>query len=1179
MSDMKIPKGRVGIAKSIADMAKELMQKKAAVLPKEEAEANLRRMLDPSKVQQRLYHGTTATEGGKGDEAIRRIKSSKEGALGSGAYLTPQPDRANLYTRSSRPDAGGNVLPVYAQIKNPLILDGPSNRDPMIEALTKLGMDEQKASRMVERAYENKGYIGKEVESRARAAGYDGLMQYRDGELSEVVSYNPNAIKSAIGNIGTYDTSTPDLSKAEGGAVRKAEGGAATSNEAMLRRSKRLQRVEKPVSISPLQLARGWAAGTTGLPGDVESLARLLIPGVGEDNVLPTSEEMLKRIPFAADDEVGQRAAEIGTLFGGFGVGTGAKAAKAAGKAIAPKAGELAEQYMMRTGMALPMADMSANLASKGRKIDPVRAEREAAFDRARVNAIKMLGLPENNTALDRAKAMNYEPDSEMYHGSLHDIKKVNLNKGDPGAFVGQGFYTTPSPKDASMNYASIYGPDVAGKIERGIEYTDRDLRRIKKALSEETMTPARAEILLREIGAGDNLGVVYPLMIKRGAEANMVNPRRSALIEAGEYYDEATDSYIEGPMAQAWRDAMKTFEDYGVEPPDEIYELMSTGGSLDDVWNAVANSRGRLDAYDPFTGDPLTKQGFATEIVKELGANTITHPTEFGNPALNIAGEHTIAVQPTGIVRSRFAAFDPAEADSPDLLKKNGGVVRKAGGGRVSLDAMRMAVGGMAGGGVPTTKLGIAKKIAEGIKEKYDALEKAKEAEKSYTTPAAFPRAPAKTKEEIEAIAQRMAPQFLGEFVRKPGKTESVAGKSFKQYKAEQDLPIVYGGARDVPKTVDIESRIGDVMVGVPGDPTIAHRTLEQVGDIRPEMPVELHGGPLYGLKDKFWASDLGAASGLRNLAGRASRAYGDTNVLGQYIRMPEGTPYALHTTDALLSFLRPDMLGKKKLEQLNSEIRRGGAKSKYSFPEFVGFEDIDLALMQAQGNPELRKHINNTLLAPTTTKKYGLYPGKNIEAAITEEPLRNVETGTTGYSIGRLFPEQTLTESAHPTYAMDIPGLFLGQTKYPQPYELTFPDTLKYVRENLVPGATEFGTFKMVGPRQIIDPQYVDEIKMYEEAMKKLTGKKKGGAVKKAAGGALSIPQKAMRAFVEAGKKANLPEKAKDAASKGELFISDEDIRRMQRELLQGMKKPEELAGGGQITSDDLIIEERSL
>jgi hypothetical protein len=36
------------------------------------------------------------------------------------------------------------------------------------------------------------------------------------------VSYNPNAIKSAIGNEGTYDITNPDMNKAGGGAVRKA---------------------------------------------------------------------------------------------------------------------------------------------------------------------------------------------------------------------------------------------------------------------------------------------------------------------------------------------------------------------------------------------------------------------------------------------------------------------------------------------------------------------------------------------------------------------------------------------------------------------------------------------------------------------------------------------------------------------------------------------------------------------------------------------------------------------------------------------------------------------------------------------------------------------------------------------------------------------------------------------
>jgi len=203
--------------------------KKAAkkTLTKEERDENLKKFLEPSAVQMRLYHGTTATEGGKGQEAIRQFKPSKEGALGSGVYMTPKADYAGYYAVTTPygapPSTGGHVLPVYAQMRNPLVINGEG--DPMIEALVKLGLDENKASRLVERAYENKGYIGKEVESRARAAGYDGLMQYRDGDLAEVVSYNPSAIKSALGNEGTYDTSTPLLNKAEGGLIRMQDGG------------------------------------------------------------------------------------------------------------------------------------------------------------------------------------------------------------------------------------------------------------------------------------------------------------------------------------------------------------------------------------------------------------------------------------------------------------------------------------------------------------------------------------------------------------------------------------------------------------------------------------------------------------------------------------------------------------------------------------------------------------------------------------------------------------------------------------------------------------------------------------------------------------------------------------------------------------------------------------------
>lgn len=77
----------------------------------------------------------------------------------------------------------------------------------------------------------------------------------------------------------------------------------------------------------PLQLARGWAAGTAGLPGDVESLLRMVpLPTRGglsraaEKTVLPTSEEILPRIPGEDTSPAGRFFSGAGTLAGGAGV-------------------------------------------------------------------------------------------------------------------------------------------------------------------------------------------------------------------------------------------------------------------------------------------------------------------------------------------------------------------------------------------------------------------------------------------------------------------------------------------------------------------------------------------------------------------------------------------------------------------------------------------------------------------------------------------------------------------------------------------------------------------------------------------------------------------------------------------------------------------------------------------
>jgi hypothetical protein len=372
--------------------------------------------------------------------------------------------------------------------------------------------------------------------------------------------------------------------------------------------------------------------------------------------------------------------------------------------------------------------------------------------------------------------------------------------------------------------------------------------------------------------------------------------------------------------------------------------------------------------------------------------------------------------------------------------------------------------------------------------------------------------RAAPKSKAEIDVIARRMAPQMLGEFVRGRTGSQSVAEKTQKQFAREKEMmhdirPT--GAERALPRTVDIEELKDNVMVGIAGDPTISGKTIYSVNGVPLESPSPQHGGPLYGLEhegDAFWASGLGAANRVQNIAREASKQY-DLPVLGNYVMMgPDSINYAQHYADANLAAINPAKMSRGQIEDFNKLVRLGSKKSGPR-PSFPGIENPSEAYLHFSVDPELRKHFNALMQMPTVTQKYNLPSGVDIRHAVTEPDLRDLEIGVTGKSIGRLRPEiEDLGYSEHPTYSHDIPGEFLGSSKYNIPYELSFPDTVKSVRENPKQAPQEFGSFKYVGPRQVIDQQLIDEIKQYQEMIKKYTGKKKGGAVKKAAGGAIS-------------------------------------------------------------------------
>jgi hypothetical protein len=65
----------------------------------------------------------------------------------------------------------------------------------------------------------------------------------------------------------------------------------------------------------------------------------------------------------------------------------------------------------------------------------------ELAQEVAQKNAVEMLGLPANNTAMDRAKALGFDVDA--YHMTAKDIKDFDLNMASPTAKWGKAIYAT----------------------------------------------------------------------------------------------------------------------------------------------------------------------------------------------------------------------------------------------------------------------------------------------------------------------------------------------------------------------------------------------------------------------------------------------------------------------------------------------------------------------------------------------------------------------------------------------------------------------------------------------------------------------------------------------------------------------------------------------------------------
>jgi hypothetical protein len=201
-----VPWKGVAVAKG-GDVGEERMQRAQQGTPEFKNWFGESKVVDAEGKPLRVYHGT--------DADFTSFRQAKEGTFGKGIYVTPNPETASGYAASSAGGdtrgKGGNVMPLYASLKNPIEVVDDGIHGP-VEVLKKLGYTSDKAFNMWEKALESKGNLTGQIQKRAQLYGHDGIMtRYPDGRIREIVLFNPEQIKSATANKGTFDPLNKDI--------------------------------------------------------------------------------------------------------------------------------------------------------------------------------------------------------------------------------------------------------------------------------------------------------------------------------------------------------------------------------------------------------------------------------------------------------------------------------------------------------------------------------------------------------------------------------------------------------------------------------------------------------------------------------------------------------------------------------------------------------------------------------------------------------------------------------------------------------------------------------------------------------------------------------------------------------------------------------------------------------
>lgn len=149
------------------------------------------------------------------------------------------------------------------------------------------------------------------------------------------------------------------------------------------------QQDRRAAADAPLSALRGMVSGVLGAPGDIESLIRML-PGLSEKTVLPTSEDVEKRLPMRELNQTptGKAFTTAGQLGGGFYTGPGSPLRVAA--ALPSAVSRAGRDFLMSTSPVNVVKPKGGNwlAGSVERVVEPMKRgeyENQAVRDLRRV--------------------------------------------------------------------------------------------------------------------------------------------------------------------------------------------------------------------------------------------------------------------------------------------------------------------------------------------------------------------------------------------------------------------------------------------------------------------------------------------------------------------------------------------------------------------------------------------------------------------------------------------------------------------------------------------------------------------------------------------------------------------------------------------------------------------------